>query len=217
MLFQHRKDAGRQLAAKLAAYKNKRDSIVLALPRGGVPVGYEIACLLQLPFDVMLVRKLGVPGREELAMGAVAEGEVVVINESVTRMLAIPKTVIEQVIKQEEEEIARRSQLYHAERGAPELKGKQVILVDDGMATGANMRAAVNAVRTRQARQITVASPVISRSAYKMIQEVVDEVVCIGIPDLFGAVGEFYADFTQTTHEDALVLLGGKNRSVRSG
>ena len=208
-MFQNRRDAGRQLAeAKaLAAYKGRSDTIVLALPRGGVPVAFEVARALHLPLDLMLVRKLGVPGHEEFAMGAIANGNIQVLNEDVVRSLAIPDAVIARVAAAEHAELERRNKAYRQGNPPPMLKARTVILVDDGCATGANMNAAVRAAAKQHAAHIVVAVPVASDSAYAMLRECTDTVVCLDVPDPFYGVGRFYGDFSQTSDAEVLALL----------
>lgn len=207
MIFHDRRDAGRQLAHALTAHKNKPDTLVLALPRGGVPVGYEIAKALHLPLDLMLVRKLGTPGHEELAMGAIAEGGVQVLNQDIIRNLGISSRSIERVVETEGEELRRRSHAYRIGTPVPELEGKTIILVDDGMATGANMRAAARAASQRLAKTIIIAIPVASDSAYGLLREEADEIVCLNMPEPFYGVGAFYRDFSQTSDEEVKTLL----------
>lgn len=207
MRFLNREDAGRQLAEKLTSYKEKRDALVLALPRGGVPVAYQIARALQLPLDVMLVRKLGVPGHEELAMGAIANGGVRVLNEEIVHSLRISPFIIEDAVEAEQQELKRRNQAYRGGKPAPDLRSRTVLLVDDGMATGANMRAAVAAAKHQQAARIVVAVPVASDSAYDAIKEIADEVVCVALPTVFYGVGGFYMDFAQTSDAEVKALL----------
>jgi predicted phosphoribosyltransferase len=203
MLFRDRADAGRQLAAKLEGYAHRPDVVVLALPRGGVPVGYEVARALQAPLDVFLVRKMGVPGHEELAMGALATGGVRVLNEDVVRALGIPEEMIDEVAAQQQRELERRERAYRDDRPVTDVRGRTVILVDDGLATGSTMRAAVAALRRRQPARIVVAVPVGSPDTCAGLREEADEVVCARTPQPFYAVGLWYDDFTQTT--DALV------------
>ena len=160
--FQNRAEAGRQLAAKLTDFKNRRDVVVLALPRGGVPVGYEVAKALNAPLDVFIVRKLGVPGQEELAFGAIASGGATVFNEALVQALRLPPALLERVVEKERKELERREKLYRPGKATPDLSGKTVIIVDDGLATGATMRAAVTAIRTLKPLQIVVAVPVAS-------------------------------------------------------
>jgi predicted phosphoribosyltransferase len=208
MIFQDRVDAGRRLAAKLDHYGGQRDVIVLALPRGGVPVGFEVARALEAPLDVFLVRKLGVPGREELAMGAIASGGVRVINEDVVRELRIPQRWIDLAAADETAELRRREEAYRDGRPAPDVRNKTVILVDDGLATGASMRAAVAALRYMNPARIVVAVPVGAAETCREFRGLADEVVCAETPDPFYAVGSWYRDFSQTTDEEVRELLG---------
>jgi len=212
--FRDRSDAGRLLAAKLAAYANRPDVLVLALPRGGVPVAYEVARALNAPLDVFLVRKLGVPGHEELAMGAVATGGVRVLNDQVVGLLRIPDYVIDAVAAWEQQELARREHLYRGERPPPVVRGQTVILVDDGLATGATMHAAIKALRQQQPARIVVAVPTASPETCDQLRAEVDEVICAITPDPFYAVGLWYEDFSQTTDEEVRDLLA---RSVSPG
>jgi predicted phosphoribosyltransferase len=205
--FATRREAGEKLAEKLAAYANSPDLIVLALPRGGVPVGYEVARALHAPLDVFLVRKLGVPGYEELAMGAIATGGVRVLNHEVTSQMDIPEPVIDAVAQRENEELQRRERLYRQDRPEPNVRGRTVILVDDGLATGSTMRAAAAAIRQMQPAKIVVAVPVAARETCEELQEEVDEVICAVTPEPFMAVGAWYADFSQTTDDEVRELL----------
>jgi len=207
MLFTDRRDAGRQLAARLLHHAGRPDVVVLALPRGGVPVGYEVAHALGAPLDVFLVRKLGVPGHEELALGAIASGGVRVLNESVVRGLGIPPEEVDRVAAREGEELRRRERAYRGDRPAPELRGRTVILVDDGLATGASMRAAVAAVRRAGPARIVVAVPVGAEETCDEFRTEADEVVCAQTPEPFYAVGLWYGDFGQTTDEEVSDLL----------
>jgi predicted phosphoribosyltransferase len=206
-VFRDRTEAGRVLAEQLAAYADRPDVIVLALPRGGVPVGYEVAQALHAPLDVFLVRKLGVPGHEELAMGAVATGGVRVLNEQVVRALHIPDPVIDAVARWELEELARRERLYRGDRPPPDVRGRTVILVDDGLATGATMLAAVRALRQQQPERIVVAVPIASRDTCDLLRDEVDDVICAATPDPFYAVGLWYENFEQLTDEEVRELL----------
>jgi putative phosphoribosyl transferase len=206
-LFRNRSEAGRLLAGKVAKYADRPDVIVLALPRGGVPVGYEVARALHAPLDVFVVRKLGIPGHEELAMGAVATGGVRVLNDQVVSGLGIPNYVIEAVANWELQELQRRERLYRGKRSPPDVKGKTVILVDDGLATGSTMLAAVQALRKMGPARIVVAVPVASGDTCELLQEYVDEVVCAVTPEPFYAVGLWYRDFSQTTDEEVRELL----------
>ena len=207
MLFANRREAGDWLADRLAAYEGRRDVVVLALPRGGVPVAFEIAQALHLPLDLMLVRKLGVPGHEELAMGAIAGGGVQVLNENIIHSLNILPLAIERVAEAEQRELERRNKAYRGDRPPLDLKGKTVILVDDGMATGATMSAAADAARKQQAARVVVAVPVASDSACEMARQSADEVVCMHVPHYFNGVGAFYSDFEQTTDSEVQTLL----------
>jgi erythromycin esterase-like protein/predicted phosphoribosyltransferase len=206
-VFRDRRDAGRVLAKLLEHYKDKPDVVVLALPRGGVPVGYEVATALGAPLDVFLVRKLGVPGREEVAMGAIASGGIVVINDDVVRGLRISAEQLQQIAEREARELLRREAVYRDGRPAPDLSGKTAVLVDDGLATGASMHAAVEALRERLPARIVVAVPAAPESSCRELERMVDEVVCASTPTPFLAVGESYWDFTQTTDEEVRELL----------
>jgi putative phosphoribosyl transferase len=205
--FRDRCEAGRELAAELMNYANRPDVIILALPRGGVPVAYEVARALNAPLDVFLVRKLGLPEREELAMGAIATGGVRVLNEEVVRVLRIPDEVIEAVAAEEEQELHRREREYRGDRPPPKVRGKSVILVDDGLATGSTMRAAVAALRQQKPARLVVAVPVGAPDTCSEFQNEADEVVCAQTPEPFCAVGLWYADFSQTTDEEVHELL----------
>jgi predicted phosphoribosyltransferase len=206
-IFRDRTEAGRQLAARLAQYADRPDVLVLALPRGGVPVGYEVARALHVPMDVFIVRKLGVPGHEELAMGAVATGGVRVLNDQVVQGLGIPDYVIDAVADWEQREIQRRERLYRGQRPPPDVRGKTVILVDDGLATGSTMLAAVRALRQLGPARIVVAVPVASRDTCELLKSEVDEVLCAVTPEPFYAVGLWYRNFSQTTDEEVRELL----------
>ena len=207
MIFRNRSEAGRHLAAKLRTYEDRADVIVLALPRGGVPVGFEVAQALGAPLDVFLVRKLGVPGHEELAMGAIATGGIRVLNEDVLRRLPIPERVIDAVAADEQRELERRERLYRDGRPAPHVHGKTVILVDDGLATGSTMRAAVAALRQLGPERIVVAVPVGAPETCAEFQDEADEAVCAITPDPFYAVGYWYADFEPTSDDEVRSLL----------
>jgi predicted phosphoribosyltransferase len=207
MMFRDRSEAGRILADRLSPYAGRPDVLVLALPRGGVPVAFEVAQALHAPMDVFVVRKLGVPGHEELAMGALATGGVRVLNEDVVVGLGIPEPVIDEVAREEEEELQRRERLYRGDRTAPDVRGRTVILVDDGLATGSTMRAAVAALRQQGPARIVVAVPVGAVETCSELGELADEVVCARMPEPFYAVGLWYNDFTQTTDEEVHDLL----------
>jgi putative phosphoribosyl transferase len=205
--FPNRSDAGRFLATKLSRYSGRDDVIVLGLPRGGVPVAYEVARALRVPLDVFIVRKLGVPGFEELAVGAIASGGVRVLNEEVVRALPNAEEIIEAVTKRETAELERREQEYRDGRPSPEIHDKTVILIDDGLATGATMRAAVAALRQRGAAKIIVAVPVGPPDTCREFEDIADEVVCASAPEFFQAVGQYYEDFSQTSDEEVRDLL----------
>ena len=208
MHFADRADAGRYLAGKLARHEGATGLLVLALPRGGVPVGYEIARALHAPLDVFVVRKLGVPGHEELAMGAVASGGVRVLNPDViTSLGAWAMEAVEQETARELRELARREEQYRGTRPSPELKDRTVILVDDGLATGATMRAAARAVRQREPARLIIAVPVAAESSCREMEMEADEVVCALTPPMFFGVGQFYEDFRQTSDEEVRALL----------
>ncbi|MBJ3776586.1 phosphoribosyltransferase [Acuticoccus mangrovi] len=206
MLFADRREAGRRLAAALAPYEGT-DTVVLALPRGGVPVAYEVARALHLPLDIMLVRKLGVPGHEEFAMGAIADGCVQVLNQDVVDSLRIPASAVEAVAVRERAELARRNKLYRAGATAPNLADKTAILVDDGMATGADMRAAVEAAHAQHAARVVAAAPVASHEALTLLRAIADEVVTLAVPEPFIGVGLHYDEFGQTPDADVKRLL----------
>jgi putative phosphoribosyl transferase len=205
--FTNRTEAGRQLADDLKEYAGREDALVLALPRGGVPVAFEVARALGLPMDLFLVRKLGVPGHEELAMGAIASGGVRVLNEEVVRMFSPPEDTIARVAAQEQEELERRERAYRGGRRDLRLEGRTVILVDDGLATGSTMRAAAQAVRAQDPARIVVAVPVAAAETCDEFRGEVDEVVCTLTPEPFRAVGIWYDNFAQTTDEEVRDLL----------
>jgi putative phosphoribosyl transferase len=217
-IFPNRLEAGRQLAQKLEKYAGRDDVIVLGLPRGGVPVANEVARHLGAPLDVFIVRKLGVPGFEELAAGAIASGGVRVLNEDVMRAIPHADQAIETVTARETAELHRREQLYREDRAPQELRDRIAILVDDGLATGATMRAAVKALRQREAAKIVVAVPVGPPDTCHEIEEQADETICLSTPAFFQAVGQYYDDFSQTTDEDVRELLarGSYERSIMS-
>jgi predicted phosphoribosyltransferase len=214
VIFKDRTDAGQHLAARLTKYSNRSDVLVLALPRGGVPVAYEVARQLGAPLDVFLVRKLGVPGYEELAMGAIASGGVRVVNEDVVRQLNIPGEVIDAVAEIEQQELERRENAYRGDRPPPDVKGRIVILVDDGLATGSTMRAAAEALRKLGPSRIVVAVPVSSPEICNEFRSEVDEIVCAVTPEPFRGVGLWYKDFSQTTDEEVRELLERARQNV---
>jgi putative phosphoribosyl transferase len=205
--FRDRFDGGRVLAAQLAHYSNAVDVLVLALPRGGVPVAFEIATRLNIPMDIFLVRKLGVPGYEELAMGAIASGGAFVLNEEIVQHLGISEQIINMAVSEQQRELERREELYRGSRPPPELKDRRTILVDDGLATGASMRAAIRALRQSRPASITVAVPVASASTCEQLKHEVDEMICARTPEPFEAVGQWYSDFQQLTDEEVTGLL----------
>lgn len=205
--FRDRIEAGQVLAEKLSAYRDRPDVVVLALPRGGVPVAYEVATRLNAPLDVFLVRKLGVPGQEELAMGAIATGGTRVLNENVVQHFGITDDVIEEVTARERKELEERERLYRGDHPARPVQGWTVILVDDGLATGSTMRAAVAALRTRRPARIIVAVPVAAPEACDELSREVDEIVCAMMPKPFAAVGLWYENFSQTTDAEVHDLL----------
>jgi len=213
--FRDRTEAGRLLAAKLTAYANRPDVIVLALPRGGVPVAYEVARALNAPLDVFLVRKLGVPGYEELAMGAIATGGVRVLNDQLVGGLRIPDYIVDEVAASEQQELARRERLYRGDRPAPDVRGRTVILVDDGLATGATMLAAVKALRQQQPARIVVAVPTASPETCEQLRAEVDDIICAITPEPFHAVGLWYEDFSQTKDEEVRDLLARSEQVTR--
>ena len=199
--------AGRTLARMLEPYRNKTDTIVLALPRGGVPVAWEIARELALPLDLLLVRKLGIPGHEEYAMGAIASGGVRVFNEDALRLGRVDDVSLELVSQREQRELERRDRLYRGERPQPVLAGQQVLLVDDGLATGSTMRAAVQAVRQQGPARIVLVVPVASVEAIAVLTPLVEEIVCPLVPDWLSSIGEWYRDFSQTSDREVQELL----------
>ncbi|MDM0017918.1 phosphoribosyltransferase [Variovorax saccharolyticus] len=206
MDFKNRSDAGRALAGALAAWRGQPNLLVLGLPRGGVPVASEVASALNAPLDVLVVRKLGHPGQEEFAMGAIASGGVRYLDES-TLAWPVPAAEVEAVVRREQAELARRERLYRGERPPLALEDRVLLLVDDGLATGATMRAAVMAVRAGRPQRIVVAVPVASREALQSVGLVADEVVCVFTPEHFRAVGQWYEDFGQTSDEEVCRLL----------
>ena len=195
------------LAEALRPYAGRDDLLVLALPRGGVPVGFEVARALEAPLDVMLVRKLGVPGHEELAMGAIASGGVRIVSADVVSAFGIPDRVLATVAAAEEQELQRRERLYREARPLPDVSGKTVVLVDDGLATGSTMRAAVATLRAMAAGRVVAAVPVAPPETCEALREVVDEMVCLLTPDPFLAVGAWYEDFSETSDETVRALL----------
>ena len=215
--FHNRRDAGRQLADKLTEYAGRSDVIVLGLPRGGIPVAHEVATRLKAPLDVFLVRKLGVPGHPELAMGAIAAGGVEVLSRDLIRDLGIPPVLVEQVAVRERLELERRDALYRGARRPAIVRDRTVILVDDGLATGSTMEAAILALRQQHPARIVVAVPVGARDTCERLRRIADEVVCVSMPEPFNAVGLWYEDFSQTTDDEVKRLLAAGARSTPAG
>jgi predicted phosphoribosyltransferase len=207
MIFRDRSEAGKHLATKLTRYKDRPDVLVLALPRGGVPVAFEVAQTLHVPLDIFLVRKLGVPGHEELAMGAIATGDVRVLNEDMIDYLGIPPTVIDSIAETELKELKRREHAYRGNRPEPDVNDKTIILIDDGLATGSTIRAAAQAIRRQAPARIIVAVPVSAQETCDEYRIGVDEIVCALTPEPFFGVGQWYLDFSQTTDEEVRDLL----------
>lgn len=217
MKFNDRREAGAALASSLTHYAHRSDVVVLALPRGGVPVGYEVAAALGAPLDIFLVRKLGLPGHPEYAMGAIATGGVRVLNEEAIGWYRVPDAVIEQVVAEQQRELQRREAAYRDGRPAVPIANRIVIVVDDGLATGASMRAAVTAIRQLGPARIVVAVPVGAPSTCAEMRSVADEVVCARTPEPFNAVGLWYGDFSQTTDEEVRSLLRAHDAALSAG
>lgn len=216
MRFKNRADAGRQLALQLVRYAGRSDVIVLALPRGGVPVAAEIASALAAPLDLFLVRKLGVPGHPELAMGAIAEGGIKVLASDLIRQLDIPRALVDQVAARERMELDRRDSIYRGRRQPVTVHNIAVILVDDGLATGATMEAAIAALRERKPARIVVAAPVGAEETCARLARMADEVVCLYVPEYFNAVGQWYENFDQTSDQEVRALLDWFRASLRA-
>jgi putative phosphoribosyl transferase len=206
-LYADRQSAGRELAGRLARLNGRRDVVVLALPRGGVPVAHEVARALAARLDVLIVRKLGVPGRPELAMGAVAPGNVLVLDGEIVAWYGVPQAAIDAVVREELEEMDRRERTYREGRAPIELRDRVVVIIDDGLATGSTMKAAVQSVRASEPAQIVVAVPVASPDTCRLFATLVDEVVCARTPEPFYSVGQWYRDFAQTTDDEVRELL----------
>jgi putative phosphoribosyl transferase len=213
--FANRREAGVELASKLRQYAGRNDVVVLALPRGGVPVAFEIAEALDAPLDIFLVRKLGMPGHPEYAIGAIASGGVRVLSEDVVQAYGVPQTAIDAIARQEQAELERREREYRKGRSLTDLRGRVVILVDDGLATGSTMKAAVQAVRQLRPARVVVAVPVGAPSTCEEFADITDETICARAPESFSAVGQWYLDFSQTTDEEVQTLL--REHSVRQG
>lgn len=205
--FRDRRSAGQLLARQLDAYAHRSDVVVLGLPRGGVPVAFEVADALDAPLDVFVVRKLGVPFQPELAMGAIASGGVKVLNDDVVAMANITPDIVARAVSAEERELERREHLYRNGRPPLALTGKIVILTDDGLATGSTMRAAVAAVRRLQPARVIVAVPVGAKESCRLLEETADDVICLQVPDPFSAVGMWYEDFSQTSDDEVRMLV----------
>ncbi|HJQ11340.1 MAG TPA: phosphoribosyltransferase [Gemmatimonadaceae bacterium] len=205
--FLDRRDAGRRLAEELSNYVNQSDLLVLGLPRGGVPVAYEVAHALHAPLDVFIVRKLGFPGHPELAMGAIASGGVRILDRQLIEMYDIPSDAIENVTESEQRELERREKLYRDDRPSPDVRDRTAILIDDGLATGSTMRAAVQALRQESARKVVVAVPIAPPDTCEAMRQEVDDIICAITPDPFLAVGVWYADFSETSDEEVRELL----------
>ncbi|RPJ25772.1 MAG: phosphoribosyltransferase [Chloroflexi bacterium] len=215
--FKDRRGAGRILAQKLSAYAGRSDVIISALPRGGVPVAYEVALALNAPLDIFIVRKLGLPGQKELAIGAIASGGIRVLNEDIIRALAVPEEVVNLVARQELQELERREQIYRGDRPALEIRDRIVIVIDDGLATGASMRAAVTGLRTRHPARIVIAVPAAAPETCDAFKFEVDEIVCTITPQPFEGVGRWYEDFTQITDEQVRAFLEEATRQLLHG
>jgi putative phosphoribosyl transferase len=207
-LFENRVDAGRQLAERLSVSVKNEDVLILALPRGGVPVAFEVAQKLHAPMTVFLVRKLGLPGEEELAMGALAENGVILMNERIVEEYSISQSQIDSVVRRETEELQRRLRVYREDLQLPDLRDTTVILVDDGIATGSTAQAAIKALRILKPKKLILATPVAAEDALEMLSPLVDEICCLSSPAVFFGIGQFYEDFSQTTDEQVLTLLG---------
>jgi putative phosphoribosyl transferase len=205
--FRDRRDAGRRLATNLATHAGRPDVIVLALPRGGVPVAFEVAQALAASLDVFLVRKLGMPGHEEFAIGAIASGGVTVLNEDTLREYGVSREQVADIVEAEQRELERREHRYRGDRAFPDLAGRTVILIDDGLATGSTMRAAVAALRHERPARVIVAVPTAPAETCEELRTIVDEMVCLITPDPFYAVGLWYEDFSQTTDEEVRELI----------
>jgi putative phosphoribosyl transferase len=212
MVYKDRKDAGLQLASRLTEYKDREDVLVLALPRGGVVIGYEVAKALNCLLDIIIIRKIGFPGQTELAIGAVSETGAVVLNEDIISTYTVSKEYIEEEISRQKKEISRRITLYRSGKGIPPLDGKIIILVDDGVATGATIKAAISTLKKEKIVRLVAALPVSSKDAEEEIKKMVDEWICPETPAGFTAVGNYYQDFTQVSDEEVVELLKQKTK-----
>jgi putative phosphoribosyl transferase len=217
MIFTDRREAGRELASKLREYAKRADVVVLALPRGGVPVAFEVAEVLDAPLDIFVVRKIGMPGQPEFAIGAIASGGVRVMSEDIVRMYGVPASAIDAVARRELAELERREREYHQGRPMIDVVNRTVILVDDGLATGSSMRAAVQAVRALRPARVVVAVPVGAPDTCEDLAAAADAVVCARMPEPFSAVGLWYRDFSQTSDEEVRALLSEHAERVRAG
>ncbi|RNI12429.1 phosphoribosyltransferase [Methanohalophilus sp. RSK] len=206
-IYKNRVDAGLKLAGELSEYANRKDVILLALPRGGVPVAYEISKQLKIPMDIFLIRKLGVPGNEELAMGAIDSEDVRVLNQDIIRYFGISDRMIAKVAADERRELHRRERLYRGDRKRPEIKDRTVILIDDGLATGATMLAAIKALRSKNPSNIVIAVPVASLDTCRVFEKEVDNIICGATPEPFYGVGAWYEDFRQVSDEEVCDML----------
>jgi len=212
MIYKDRKDAGIQLVSRLTEYKDREDVLVLALPRGGVVIGYEVAKTLNCPLDIIIIRKIGFPGQPELAIGAVSETGAVVLNEDIISAYKVSKDYIEEEILRQKKEISRRITLYRSGKGIPPLDGKIIILVDDGVATGATIKAAISTLKKEKIVRLVAALPVSSEDAEEGIKQMVDEWVCTETPFGFMAIGNYYQDFSQVSDEEVVELLKQKTK-----
>ena len=206
-LFKNRTDAGQQLASKLLTYQNEKAILILALPRGGVPVAFEIAKVLHAPLTVFLVKKLGVPGHEEVAMGAVAEGNIHILNQDLIQQLGITEQQIQHILQKKQQELTWHLQHYRQGKCLPTLNNKTIILVDDGIATGSTFKAAIQALKTLKPKKLVIAAPVASQDSLQEIASLADETVCLATPEPFYGVGQWYQHFDQTSDEEVLYLL----------
>ena len=213
MLFRDRNEAGRKLADRLAAYANYPNAMVLALPRGGVPVAFEVADALNLPLDIFVVRKLGMPGHEEYAIGAIASGGARVLNQDLIHQLSLSAEIIDHVVAREQRELERRERIYRGQRPMLDVRDRTIIIVDDGLATGSSMRAAIAALRQKRPTKLIVAVPVGARETCSELEALADEVICLETPENFNAVGLWYNDFSQITDEEVIDLLERNQRN----
>jgi putative phosphoribosyl transferase len=213
--FRDRTEAGQSLAQELTPYANRLDVVVLGLPRGGVPVAFEVAATLYAPLDICIVRKLGVPGHSELAMGAIASGGIRVLNEEVYQSCNISEAALQVVTERESKELHRREQVYRGDRPPPSVRNRTIILVDDGLATGSTMRAAISVLRAQQPKAIVVAVPVGPMEICQELAAEADQVICLASPNPFSAIGLWYEDFSQNTDEEVCHLLAHQSASIR--